>query len=200
MTYGFDDNKGKVDIDAILSNLQTTYQGNINTIYNAITAQGTTPAGKSPSQLAAGISTMATAKYNAGYSAGNTAGYNSGYSAGYSAGDSAGYTRGYNAGKAAAEGVKWTTRMSAGALSTRFCQLDITTITHVESVRNVTGVTLDYECYNASGGVTGSGTVANGGYVTIPANTVEIKLMRDSSSATSMDISADVVFKAGAVR
>lgn len=198
MTYGFDDNKGKVDIDAILSNLQTTYQGNINTIYNAITAQGTTPAGKSPQQLASGISTMATAKYNSGYSAGNTAGYNSGYSAGYSAGDSAGYTRGYNAGKAAAEDVRWTTRMTASAMNSD-AQITISGITHVVSIRNMSGATCDYQCFNGSGGVTGQGTVANGGYITIPANTTTVTLIKDKSG-TFTEAVVDVVFKAGAVR
>lgn len=55
MVYGFDENKGKVDIDAILDELETNYQGNIDTLYNAIVAKGVTPASKSPADIAASI-------------------------------------------------------------------------------------------------------------------------------------------------
>ena len=70
MSYGFDDNKGKVPIEPILNQLETNYQNNVNTIYNAITAQGTTPAGKSPQQIATAIGSMATSKFNGGYNTG----------------------------------------------------------------------------------------------------------------------------------
>lgn len=55
MVYGFNENKGKVDIDAILDELEANYQGNIDTLYNAIVAKGVTPASKSPADIAASI-------------------------------------------------------------------------------------------------------------------------------------------------
>lgn len=70
MAYLFGDEKQKVDFDSamqsILSPLETTYQSNINTIYNALVAQGVTPSSKLPSDIATAISTLATNKYNSG--------------------------------------------------------------------------------------------------------------------------------------
>lgn len=65
MIYGFDENKGKVDIDAILDELETNFQGNIDTLYNAIVAKGVTPASKSPADIAASIVDV----YDTGYDA-----------------------------------------------------------------------------------------------------------------------------------
>lgn len=61
--------------------MKSSFQDGVDSIYNAIVGQGTTPSGKTPAQLVAGIGTLATNKYNAG----NSAGYTSGYSAGMAA-------------------------------------------------------------------------------------------------------------------
>lgn len=68
MIYGFDEYKGKVDIDAILDELETNYQGNIDTLYNAIVAKGVTPASKSPANIAAAIADVYDTGYNAAQS------------------------------------------------------------------------------------------------------------------------------------
>ena len=68
MVYGFDEYKGKVDIDAILDELETNYQGNIDTLYNAIVAEGVTPASKSPADIAASITDVYDTGYNAAQS------------------------------------------------------------------------------------------------------------------------------------
>lgn len=78
MSYGFDDNMGKVPIEPILNNLQTSFQNNINKIYNAIVNQGTNPPGKTPDNIVTGINNLATNKYNAGRSTGYNEGKNAG--------------------------------------------------------------------------------------------------------------------------
>lgn len=58
MAYAFNEDKGKVDIDAILNGLQTNYQNNINTIYNALVNNGVTPTAKTPAAIATAINNI----------------------------------------------------------------------------------------------------------------------------------------------
>jgi len=58
MAHGFDDNKGKVDLNAIFDELETNYQANINTMYNACVAEGVTPTAKTPTAIAQAIATI----------------------------------------------------------------------------------------------------------------------------------------------
>lgn len=59
MAYLFDNDKSKVNFDTAiqpkLDALQTTFQNNINLIYDTIVDAGVTPTGKTPSELATGI-------------------------------------------------------------------------------------------------------------------------------------------------
>lgn len=55
-------------IDSTKSSLQTSFQAGVDGIYNAIVAQGTTPASKSQGDVKNAIGTLATAKYNQGKS------------------------------------------------------------------------------------------------------------------------------------
>ena len=194
MSYGFDDNMGKVPIEPILNNLQTSFQNNINKIYNAIVNQGTNPPGKTPDNIVTGINNLASNKYNAGYSAGDTAGYNRGYSAG----DTAGYNRGYNEGKAAAEAVTWVVSMGSTAMNSGV-NFDITNVEHVVSVVNTSGYTINYECYNAASGLISSGVVGNGGGVPIAGGTKRIALILDKTG-TFTSLMVNVTFQAKAIR
>ena len=65
MAYAFNEDKGKVDIDAILNGLQTNYQNNVNTIYNAIVNAGITPTAKTPAACSTGIGNIINTIYNA---------------------------------------------------------------------------------------------------------------------------------------
>lgn len=58
MVYGFDDNKAKVNINSILSGLETNYQNNVNTVYNAVVNNGVTPTAKTPSAIVTGINNI----------------------------------------------------------------------------------------------------------------------------------------------
>jgi len=49
-----------------ISTLQTNFQAGVDSVYNAIVAEGTTPASKSLSDVVAGIDTMSTNRYNKG--------------------------------------------------------------------------------------------------------------------------------------
>lgn len=62
MVYAYNEEKGKVDIDAILNGLQTNYQNNVNTIYNAFVNKGVTPTAKTPTALSTAVNTT----YNKG--------------------------------------------------------------------------------------------------------------------------------------
>lgn len=60
------------EIDALVTktdNMKASFQAGVDGIYNAITAQGTTPASKSQSDVQAAISTLANSSYNKGYAA-----------------------------------------------------------------------------------------------------------------------------------
>ena len=57
-------------IDSTKSSLQSSFQAGVDGIYNAITAQGTTPISKSQGDVQSAIKTLADAKYAAGNSAG----------------------------------------------------------------------------------------------------------------------------------
>lgn len=74
MAYLFDNDKSKVNFDTAiqpkLDALQTTFQNNINLIYNAFVNQGTTPTAKTPAAISTAVDTLATTKYNAGKTAG----------------------------------------------------------------------------------------------------------------------------------
>ena len=59
-------------IDALetkTDNMKASFQAGVDGIYNAITAQGTTPASKSQSDVQAAIPTLANNSYNKGYAA-----------------------------------------------------------------------------------------------------------------------------------
>lgn len=69
--YVLDARQGKAlndKIDSTKSSLQSSFQAGVDGIYNAITAQGTTPASKSQGDVKNAIGTLATAKYNQGKS------------------------------------------------------------------------------------------------------------------------------------
>lgn len=53
-------------IDSTKSSLQSSFQAGVDGIYNAITAQGTTPASRSQGDVKNAIGTLATNKYNQG--------------------------------------------------------------------------------------------------------------------------------------
>ena len=72
MAHGFDDNKGKVDLDAIFNELETNYQSNINTIYSKLVSLGSTPADKTPTGIANAIQAINDAIYNKLVSLGQT--------------------------------------------------------------------------------------------------------------------------------
>lgn len=55
MAYGFNDNKEKVNISSILNGLQTTFQNNVNAIYNTIVKNGVTPTAQTPDACATAI-------------------------------------------------------------------------------------------------------------------------------------------------
>ena len=55
MAYAFDDDKGKVNISDVLNTLETNYQNNINSIYNALVNNGVTPTAKTPAAIVAAI-------------------------------------------------------------------------------------------------------------------------------------------------
>jgi hypothetical protein len=65
MIFGFDEHKGKVDVGAMLTQLQTNFQNNVNSLYNAFVAKGVTPAAKTVSALV----TAVTSLYDAGVAA-----------------------------------------------------------------------------------------------------------------------------------
>lgn len=60
MAYLFDDDKSKLDFEntlqPILDELETNYQNNINSIYDACSYAGSTPSGKTPQHIAIAIS------------------------------------------------------------------------------------------------------------------------------------------------
>ena len=61
------------EIDALVTktdNMKASFQAGVDGIYNAITAQGTTPASKSQSDVQAAISTLSNSSYNRGYTNG----------------------------------------------------------------------------------------------------------------------------------
>jgi len=61
------------EIDALVTktdNMKASFQAGVDGIYNAITAQGTTPASKSQSDVQAAIPTLANNSYNKGYANG----------------------------------------------------------------------------------------------------------------------------------
>lgn len=68
--YALDARQGKAlndKIDSTRSSLQSSFQAGVDGIYNAITAQGTTPESKSQGDVKNAIKTLADAKYAAGH-------------------------------------------------------------------------------------------------------------------------------------
>ena len=53
-----------------ISEMRQSFQDGVDSIYNAIVGQGTTPSGKTPAQIVAAVGTLATNKYSAGVAAG----------------------------------------------------------------------------------------------------------------------------------
>ena len=51
-----------------ITNMKNSFQDGVDSIYNAIVGQGTTPGGRTPAQIVNGIGALATAKFEAGKS------------------------------------------------------------------------------------------------------------------------------------
>lgn len=62
----------KTYVDGQVTTLQTSFQNGVDSIYNAIVAQGTTPTSKSLSDVTTGIGTMANNKYSNGQANGKS--------------------------------------------------------------------------------------------------------------------------------
>lgn len=77
-------------INTDIANMQETFQDGVDSIYNAIVAEGVTPSSSTPTACATGIATVADNQYTSGYDSGSAAGYINGYDAGYAAGYAAG--------------------------------------------------------------------------------------------------------------
>lgn len=76
MAYLFDNDKSKVNFDTAiqpkLDALQTTFQDNINLIYDTIVDAGITPTGKTPSELTDGINDIQRIRWSEELIAGNS--------------------------------------------------------------------------------------------------------------------------------
>ena len=169
MSYGFDDNMGKVPIEPILDNLQTAFQNNINKIYNAIKNQGTTPPGKTPDNIVTGINNLATNKWNAGKT--------------WADGRSDPSTYNYQSGYSAAQNVSWSQSFyfDAGAYN----EGGISGIPRVEmGLRNVTSgsitganITMTIRYFNSAGTEVGSQDITGGsGTLSIPSTAQKMEV------------------------
>lgn len=173
MSYGFDDNMGKVPIEPILNNLQTNFQNNINTIYNTIVNQGTTPPGRTPAQIATGINNLATNKYNAGRSAG--------------------YNEGKNAGIAEAQSVAWSqsfhfaggTFESGGLQESPSTEIGLRNVT-AASITNASNITL-VVYFNSAGAEIGRQEFPSGN-LNIPSTAHKMKVIGFTLGPSYCDI------------
>ena len=69
-------------INTEITSMKETFRDGVDTIYNAIVAEGITPSSSTPEACATGIATVSTDKYASGYDAGYAAGYAAGRSQG----------------------------------------------------------------------------------------------------------------------
>lgn len=58
MIFGFDEHRGKVDVGAMLTQLQTNFQNNVNSLYNAFVAKGVTPSARTVGALVTAVTTL----------------------------------------------------------------------------------------------------------------------------------------------
>lgn len=188
MAYIFDEHKGKRDFEELIKSkldaLKTTFQDNVNSMYNALVGkgktptaktptaistaitnifddvytkfvnQGTTPSAKTVSGMSSAVDALATAKYNAG----NTAGYNSGKTDGYNNGVAA--TKKGNAGAGdVLSGKTFTNSSSVNAAGTMANNGAKNYTVGVGSSQNIAS-----GYHNGSGKVTGS--ISSATYIT----------------------------------
>ena len=101
----FNADKSKLSLDVALSQSKTigdmyaNFQDGVDTIYNAIVAEGVTPSSSTPEACATGISTVATNKYNTGYNTAQSVTWSQtlsmalyGYTSGFITNSGAGYS------------------------------------------------------------------------------------------------------------
>lgn len=182
MSYGFDDNMGKVPIEPILDNLQTAFQNNINKIYNAIKNQGTTPPGKTPDNIVTGINNLATNKWNAGVAAADARSNPSSYN----------YQSGKNAGIAEAQAVAWsqTFHIAAGSINIAYfynsgsVNFGLRNVTS-GSINNTSGLGFTISYLNSGGGVISTQVVGDSASVnlSIPSGAQSMRLESNYSGA-----------------
>lgn len=166
MSYGFDENMGKVPIEPILNQLEQTYQSNVNTIYNTIKNQGTIPAGKTPAQIATAINSMAAAKFNAGRAQGDAEGY------------------------ARAQNVSWsqTFTFSAGAVdgSMPSFEVGLKNVTSGSITNNNVVVTVIY--LNSAGAEISRQEAFGPGTLSIPAGAQKMQIIGGFIGVTSLNV------------
>ena len=160
MAYIFDEHKGKQDFETMikpkLDALKTTFQDNVNSMYNALVGKGKTPTAKTPAAISTAITNIFDDVYTKFVNQGTTpsaktvSGMSSAVDALATAKYNAGNTAGYNSGVAA------TKKGNAGAGDV----LSGKTFTNSSSV-NAAGTMANKGAWN--------GSVAVGGSVTIPA-------------------------------
>ena len=154
MIFGFDEHKGKVNVGAMLTQLQTNFQNNVNSLYDAFVSAGTTPTAKTPAALVTAVSTMINTIYNAFVAKGVTPAAKT-VSALVTA-----VTTMYNKGVTDAQAVTWTetvtltTSTSAGTTDPAYypCSLDLSSIKDaVFSISDASNAYWDFLCVNSSG-------------------------------------------------
>lgn len=168
MIFGFDEHKGKVDVGAMLTQLQTNFQDNVNTLYNAFVAKGVTPAAKTVSAIVTAVTTL----YNKGVTDAQAISWT--------------------------EVLDFTAAclIESGAFATgmSYSVIDLTNVvsakcTSISSIGSGTN-TYRYEFLNSSKTSISSGSFTNGTTFSIPSNAKYLKVKLETRLTTTGGCSA----------
>lgn len=177
MAHGFDDNKGKVDLDTIFNELETNYQSNINTLYNKLVSLGSTPADKTPTGIANAIQAINDSIYNKLVSLGQT--------------PTGKIVANLNAGiQALTEKTWYFNRTYDGSTDYITGRHDMTNVAelYLTSYVSTTHWPLNFIFYNAGGSIVGREEVFATGAVAIPSTAKYCDVVLLSTYVTSANL------------
>lgn len=173
MIFGFDEHKGKVDVGAMLTQLQTNFQNNVNTLYNAFVAKGVTPAAKTVSAIVTAVTTL----YNKGVTDAQAVEWENNVLT------SALYNN---------ESTITSTKASV--------TLECTNMVSIRNSSNLPGTGSNYIFYDANGNTISSGNISSTTPIAVPSNAKTLNIWRSANRSTSANGGAVIKYRAKELR
>lgn len=210
MSFLFDNDKSKVDFDAAitpkLNALKDTFQGYVNSMYNALVGKGKTPTAKTPIAISTAITNIFDEIYTKFVNQGTTpsaktvTGISHAVDSLTTAKYNSGHTAGYNSGYSAAQSVTWTSmplEIHVPRDNTVLVNYDARNMISFKCTGKSSGI--EVNCYYFTSNNENIGTsnqISQNSTYTIPSNCYRIELIGEDQGGSGGTCTIQPTYKA----